>query len=239
MQDQRCGFIRAKGYAGPNLSRSLRNQRSGCVLPPRRTATAERNPARRRPWPEIQSAHSNVHFLIRSSYILQMVHWARGWVYYQGLCGVVYSWRGVAAARWNSPAGEKFHSNSWHTASASFTESPATHRGLPRSQSWSSSSTPGLSSPQRWRSVGSKLWWRETGARPKGDGGTSGEVVGSIICRRGEVRNSCNGLRSLRRSSAKHARSLRKGKLTGEGPPDSEYPRRTREPARLQAGPTW
>ena len=33
-------------------------------------------------------------------------------------------------------------------------------------------------------------------------------------------------------------RSLQKGKLTGEGPPDSEYQRRTREPARLQAGPT-
>jgi hypothetical protein len=34
MQDQRWGFIRAKGYAGPNLSRSLRNQRPRGLLPP-------------------------------------------------------------------------------------------------------------------------------------------------------------------------------------------------------------
>jgi hypothetical protein len=36
--------------------------------------------------------------------------------------------------------------------------------------------------------------------RQLGDGGTSGEVVGSIICRHGEVRNGYNGLRSPWRS---------------------------------------
>jgi hypothetical protein len=128
MWDQRRGLIRAKGYAGPNHSRSLRIQRSGRILPPRRITPAEENPARRRPWPEIQSAHSNVHFLIRLSYKLWMVHWAQGWVYYQGLCSVEHPRWEVAAARWNSPAGEKFHVNSWRTASSSFTESPATQR---------------------------------------------------------------------------------------------------------------
>jgi hypothetical protein len=40
--------------------------------------------------------------------------------------------------------------------------------------------------------------------RQLGDGGTSDKVVGSIICRRGEVRNGCNELRSPWRSGDMH-----------------------------------